>query len=275
MSGRTTWVTCAEALATTTVARDQTLVSLPRGSVAATTSMAWQRKVGKWADEPAAAGRGRGARAYARTPDQRVYQAMQRAVASSASPPATSRIPCLARDSCISGLPRARPDSGEILVRGAAWRSWLSVEDRMLQPGQVKFSGGRAGRRIIALPIPSPGPGSLGGRACPLVRPGRKRLQRHTELITEGGQLVLLAASGDDARFAEFAEPVVEDAWRHLVAALPQLAGTHRAVAQLPEHAQRPASAQEIQRGHDGASRRRSPDGHARAWRRPLTFRIP
>ena len=72
------------------------------------------------------------------------------------------------------------------------------------------------------------------------------------ELTAGGRESVHAVALLDDAGVAELAQTLGEDRGRHFLAARPQLGVAQRVVAQLPEHAQRPAAAEEVEEARDG-----------------------
>ena len=68
----------------------------------------------------------------------------------------------------------------------------------------------------------------------------------------------------DQTGGAELTQPLVEHARRHVVAAGPERPGPQAAVAQLPQDAERPAAAEQVERGHEWPARGRAADRAAR-----------
>ena len=73
--------------------------------------------------------------------------------------------------------------------------------------------------------------------------------------LAQVGRVRLL---GDEAGVKEFGQPLPQDAGGHVVAALLQRAEPDRPVLQLPEDAQVPAAAEQVEGGHQGSPGTRS-----------------
>src|SRR6266849_3920107 len=70
----------------------------------------------------------------------------------------------------------------------------------------------------------------------------------------------------DDAGGAELDESLIQHARRHGVAALAQTPEVDRPPAEFPEHAQRPAAAEQVERCHDRTPGPRPAHPSPRSW---------
>ena len=98
----------------------------------------------------------------------------------------------------------------------------------------------------------------LGGQ---VVTPGRQ--QEPPFWVWNGGlkQLYMSSYHLAPKLIEHYLDALVEHRRRDLVAARAQLAERERAVAQLPEHAQRPAPAEQVERGHNRPAAARAAHG--------------
>ena len=101
-------------------------------------------------------------------------------------------------------------------------------------------------------------------RRRPALRPALERPERRDEVETGGSQAVTLVGEIDDARLAELAQARVEDRGRRIAAAGLQLTEGRASGAQLPQHAQGPAAAEQVEDGHDRPPTARAADGTPR-----------
>ena len=90
-------------------------------------------------------------------------------------------------------------------------------------------------------------------RAAPIARPSRAAAAAAAPSAAPLGRQHVPAAllQLDDPRVAQLAQPVVQHRRRHGVAALLQRTERQRPVAQLPQHAQRPAPPEPVEHLHD------------------------
>src|SRR4029078_5884631 len=88
----------------------------------------------------------------------------------------------------------------------------------------------------------------------PALRPVVERAQLVEQLAAGGRQRVAGVRLLDDAPRDELAQAGGEDRGGDLVAALAQAPVGDRVVAQLPQHAQRPAAAEEVEQVGDGVA---------------------
>src|SRR5947209_14800143 len=106
----------------------------------------------------------------------------------------------------------------------------------------------------------------------PALGPGVELSERIGELPADRRQAVTVAIELDDARLAQLCKALGEDARRHPVAALLQLAKAERAaLAQLPADTQRPAPPEQVEHGHDRPAGRGPADRPAWSGDRDLS----
>ncbi|CAG7647509.1 conserved hypothetical protein [Actinacidiphila bryophytorum] len=117
-----------------------------------------------------------------------------------------------------------------------------------------------------------------GQRRRPLAGPPHQRAQCLVGAAAElreavGGVRLLL----DDARVEEFGEALAQDAGGHAVAALLEGAEAEGVLAQLPDDAQVPPAAEEVERGHHRAAGARPADrgSRFRRWHRVTSALCP
>ena len=114
----------------------------------------------------------------------------------------------------------------------------------------------------------------------PRARPVVERLDGLAKRLAQGGEPVAgIVVLYDEPGRGQFGQPLVHDAGRHRVAALPQLAGAARAVAKLPEDPQRPPPPEQVERCHQRSSggrpqHRPARPGSVHGHSHGLTFRI-
>src|SRR5262249_22495926 len=127
------------------------------------------------------------------------------------------------------------------------------ARETVAQSTATRCSGWRSRR---AAPASDPG---LGARLAGCTRPARRPpprpiaewSERRAEARAVVGEIVATTRpQGDDPGRAQLAQPLVQDARRHRVAAGAQVGEDARAVPQLPHDAERPAPSEEIEERH-------------------------
>src|ERR1700755_300427 len=98
-------------------------------------------------------------------------------------------------------------------------------------------------------------------RLRPILRPGVQRQEQLEQTLALLREAVAVLAERDDVGLAQLREPGVQHG-RRGAAALAQRAEAQAApVAQLPDHAQRPAPPEQVEQRHAGAAGLRAANG--------------
>lgn len=93
----------------------------------------------------------------------------------------------------------------------------------------------------------------------PSFRPAVQRRQASQEILPFGGQAIALLIQGDDARFTQLSQALIEDRWGQIAALFSQGPETKGALTHLPKDSEGPSAAHQVEQGHDRSAASGSP----------------